>query len=478
MGFETVIGLEIHVELATKSKIFCSCPTTFGAKPNENTCPVCTGLPGTLPVLNETVVDYAIKAGKALDCKIGLINKMDRKNYFYPDLPKAFQVTQFDLPICLGGKVDIELDGKKKTINLTRIHMEEDAGKLIHVDGEEVTLVDYNRTGVPLIEIVSEPEMRSPAEAIAFLKNLKAILEYSEVSDCRMEQGSLRCDANISIRKAGTDDLNTRVEIKNLNSFKEVHKALLKEEKRQKELYRFGEEHKIRQETRKWDAAKGRTVPMRSKEDAHDYRYFPEPDLPPVYIAQEQVDEIESSLPELPKEKKERFATEYGLGEKAIDVIIAEKHIAEYFEEVVSYKVDPKTASNWILTELLRVLKDSSDEREIPVSAKRLAELTELVKSNTISRTAAKDVFAKLVGTDRCPAEIVEELGLSQVSDTSELLKIISETIEAHPQAIEDYKAGADKAVGFLVGQIMRQTKGAANPQAVKEIMTAELEKL
>lgn len=474
MLFETVIGLEIHVELKTKSKIFCSCSTEFGASPNENTCPICTGLPGTLPVLNEEVVHLAARAGTALNCEINRMNKFDRKNYFYPDLPKAYQISQFDLPICEHGYVDITVDGKEKRIGITRIHMEEDAGKLVHLEDQTVTLVDYNRTGVPLIEIVTEPDMRSPEEAVEFLKTLKSILEYVEVSDCRMEQGSLRCDANISIREAGQEQLNTKVEIKNMNSFKEILKALQKEEKRQQELYRFGEADKIKQETRKWDSAKGKTVPMRSKEDAHDYRYFPEPDLPPVFIQEKEIQKMRKQLPELPAQKRERFLKKYGLNETDTDILIGNKALANYFEEVVGFGVSAKEASNWILVELLRVLKDEEEEI-IPVKSEYLANLIKVIGEGKISRTAGKEVFEELIATDKSPETIIKEKGLTQISDSSELEKMVSEILDQNPQAIEDYKNGKNQAVGFLVGQVMKASKGKANPQTTKDIIEKKL---
>lgn len=474
MAFETIIGLEIHVELNTKSKIFCSCSTKFGGKPNENTCPICTGLPGTLPVLNEEVVNLAIRAGNALNCDINMINKFDRKNYFYPDLPKAYQISQFDLPICENGFVDIEIDEKSKKINLTRIHLEEDAGKLVHLEDEPVTLVDYNRTGVPLIEIVSEPDLRSPEEAVEFLKSLKSILEYSEVSDCKMEQGSLRCDANISVREVGQEALNTKVEIKNMNSFKEILKALQKEQKRQVELYSYGEGHKIKQETRKWDSGKGRTVTMRSKEDAHDYRYFPEPDLTPVIVEDTVVEKIRKELPELPSQKRERFSKEYKLSSKEIDILVGKKMLANYFEKVVSLGVSPKEVSNWIIVEILRVLKEKGSE-EIPVKSQYLADLIKLIDEGKISRTAGKEVFEQLVITAKAPDVIVKEKGLSQISTAHELEKVIIDIISENPQAVDDFKNGKTKAVGFLIGQLMKATKGKANPSLAKEIIISKL---
>lgn len=474
MVFETIIGLEIHVELNTKSKMFCSCANEFGANPNENTCPICIGLPGTLPVLNEEVVNLAIRAGKALNCDINIINKFDRKNYFYPDLPKAYQISQFDLPICENGFVDIGIDGKSKKINLTRIHLEEDAGKLIHLEDEPVTLVDYNRAGVPLIEIVTEPDLRSPEEAVEFLKALKSILEYAEISDCKMEQGSLRCDANISVREVGQETLNTKVEIKNMNSFKEILKALQKEQKRQIELYSYGEGHKIKQETRKWDSSKGRTVIMRSKEDAHDYRYFPEPDLAFVIVQDEVIEKIRKELPELPTQKKERFLKEYKLTTEEIDILTGKRMLADYFEDVVSLDVSPKEVSNWIIVEILRVLKEKESE-EIPIKSQYLAELIRIIDEGKISRTAGKRVFKELVITEKSPGQIIEEKGLSQISSAHELEKIIIETISKNPQAVADFQNGKTKAIGFLMGQIMKFTKGKANPNMVKKILGKKL---
>jgi aspartyl-tRNA(Asn)/glutamyl-tRNA(Gln) amidotransferase subunit B len=471
-SYETVIGLEIHVELATKSKIFCSCSTEFGAEPNKNTCPVCIGLPGVMPVLNEEVVNLAIKAGTALACDINLINKMDRKNYFYPDLPKAYQISQFDLPICSNGYVEIEVDGKKSKRALTRIHIEEDAGKLIHLEDEEHTLIDYNRGGVPLVEIVSEPDMRSAEEAVSFLKNLRAILIYSGISDCRMEQGSMRCDVNISIREAGSEVLNTRVEIKNMNSIKEVFKAIKKEEKRQIELYSYGESHKVRQETRRWDASKGRTITMRSKEEAHDYRYFPEPDLPPVIIPEKQVSDIRDTLPELPKQKKERMISEYGLSEKDTEILIEEKKIADFYEKTVELSKEPKEVANWIITEVLRVLKI---EDEIPVTAIQLSDLIAEVKKGTVSRTAAKEVFEELCASSKSVGEIIEEKGLKQISSSDELADIVKNILEENPQAIADFREGKKQSFGFLMGQCMKATKGKGNPGTIKGILEEEL---
>lgn len=476
MAWETIIGIEVHAELHTQSKIFCNCPTTFGAAPNAHTCPICLGLPGTLPVLNKEVVDLAIKAGLALNCSINLVNKMDRKNYFYPDLPKAYQISQYDLPICKEGSVEIEVEGVKKTIRINRIHIEEDAGKLVHLEEEAVSLVDYNRVGVPLIEIVSEADMRSPQEAVAYVKALKAVLEYAGVSDCRMEQGSLRCDANISIRKMGQTELNSKVEIKNMNSFKELLRAMEKEEKRQRELYSFGEGHKVVQETRRWDSGKGRTIPMRSKEDAHDYRYFPEPDLTPILLQQAQVDAIKADLPELPAAKEVRFVKQYQLTEKEVAILVGNKALSQFYEGVVKGGANPKIAANWVLGDLLRLLKEQEQEDVIPLKEADLVALLKLIDEGKISGKIGKEVFEEMFMTGKDPMSIVEEKGLSQISGTDVLEKIIDEVMEANPQSLEDYFSGKTQALGYLMGQVMKATKGQANPQMAKELLQEKLE--
>ncbi len=476
MGFETIIGMEIHVELETKSKIFCSCPTTFGAAPNAHTCPVCLGLPGTLPVLNEEVVNLAIKAGLALNCGINYYNKMDRKNYFYPDLPKAYQISQYDLPICSGGIVEIEVEGVKKEIRINRIHIEEDAGKLVHMEDEPHSLIDYNRVGVPLIEIVSEADLRSPLEAVEYVKVLKSILEYAGISDCRMEQGSLRCDANISIRKVGQETLNNKVEIKNMNSFKELIKAMEKEEKRQRELYTFGEGHKVIQETRRWDSGKGRTVSMRTKEDAHDYRYFPEPDLTPIVISSGLVQSIKEQLPELPPAKKIRFTEEYHLTDKEVDILVGDKSLGEFYEGTVKLGAEPKMAANWILGDLLRLLKEKELGFDaIPVKEEALVKLLKLIESGKISGKIAKEVFEEMFITGNEPEAIVKEKGLGQISGEDVIEKIIIDILQANPQSVEDFKNGKLQAVGYLMGQVMKATKGQANPQMAKEMLEAKL---
>ncbi len=479
MNFETVIGLEIHAELKSKTKIFCSCSTKFGAEPNANTCPICTGVPGTLPVLNEEVVNLAIKAGTALGCRINKYNKMDRKNYFYPDLPKAYQTSQFDKPICSGGTVELEYEGRIVRVRLNRIHIEEDAGKLIHVEGEPISLIDYNRVGVPLAEIVTEPDLRSVGEAVAFMKKLKAILEYGEISDCRMEQGSLRCDANISLRPVGQEEYGTKVEIKNINSFRELQKALEKEEKRQTELYSYNEGHKVVQETRRWDAAKGKTISMRSKEEANDYRYVVEPDLPPIILYDDQIEKIRKSLPEMPDKKRERFSKEYELTEKEVDILISDKGLATFFEKVVKLKITPKITSNWILGEILRLLKDRKIESEdMKLEAENFAKLLRVVEEGKLSNNVAREVLEDIFDENRDPMKVIEEKGLMQISSSNELEKIVEDVISKNPQSVEDYKAGKIQSAGFLMGQVMKLSNGKANPKLAKELVEEKLSKL
>ncbi|NLK86810.1 MAG: Asp-tRNA(Asn)/Glu-tRNA(Gln) amidotransferase subunit GatB [Clostridiaceae bacterium] len=476
MNFETVIGLEIHAELYTKSKIFCGCSTKFASKPNENTCPVCIGLPGTLPVLNEEVVRLAVKAGTALNCRINNVNKLDRKNYFYPDLPKAYQISQYDLPMCSGGHVEFECEERHVRVRINRIHIEEDAGKLIHLEEEPFSLIDYNRTGIPLIEIVSEPDIRSPLEAVTYLRILKSILEYGEISDCRMEQGSLRCDANISVRPVGQKEYGTKVELKNINSFRELQKALEKEEKRQIELYRFGEGHKIVQETRRWDSGKGRTVPMRSKGEAHDYRYFPEPDLMPVIIKESTVDEIRGSLPEMPYEKAARFVEEYRLGEGEAEILVGDKKLSEFFESTIREGASPKAAANWVLGELLRIMNEADlSSADITMKPAYLHRLISLVESGTISNTAAKEVFKEMFESGGTPEDIVEKKGLSQISSKKDLEILVKKVLEDNPKSVEDYRNGKTQAAGYLVGQVMKASQGKANPQMVRDLLMREL---
>ncbi|MDI3310308.1 MAG: Asp-tRNA(Asn)/Glu-tRNA(Gln) amidotransferase subunit GatB [Thermoanaerobacterium sp.] len=476
MNYEAVIGLEVHAELLTKTKIFCNCTTEFGGEPNTHVCPVCLGLPGTLPVLNKKVVEYAVKAGLALNCEISKFSKMDRKNYFYPDLPKAYQISQYDLPLCKNGYVEIETsDGTKKKIGLTRIHIEEDAGKLMHenVDG---SLVDYNRTGVPLIEIVSEPDMRTPEEAYLYLTKLKSVLEYSEVSDCKMQEGSLRVDTNVSVRPVGSKEFGTKIELKNLNSFKAVQKALEYEIKRQIKLLENGET--IVQETRRWNEQKGITESMRSKEEAHDYRYFPDPDLVPIIVSDEWKEEIKKSLPEMPEHKKERFVTQYGIPEYDASVITSSKPLADFFEKCVLEYSSAKTVSNWIMGEMMRLLKETGKEvDEVVIKPHQMASLLNLIDNATITGSIAKTVFEEMFMTGKNPEEIVEEKGLKQLSNEDELRKIALKVIEDNPKSVEDYKNGKDKAIGFLVGQIMKATKGKANPQLANKILLEELSK-
>lgn len=479
MNLETVIGLEIHAELKSKTKIFCSCSTKFGAKPNENTCPICTGIPGTLPVLNEEVVNLAIKAGSALGCKINKFNKMDRKNYFYPDLPKNYQTSQFDKPICGEGLVEYDCEGKHVKVRINRIHIEEDAGKLVHVEDEPISLIDYNRVGVPLAEIVTEPDMRSVGEAVEFLRRLKSILEYAGVSDCRMEQGSLRCDANISLRPVGSEEYGTKVELKNINSFRELEKALKKEEKRQRELINFNEGYKIVQETRRWDAAKGKTISMRSKEQAHDYRYVVEPDLPPVILYDDQIEGIRKSLPEMPDEKKERFLNEYKLTEKEVDILISDIGLSRFFEAVVKEGVAPKMGANWILGDILRILNEKKIESEdMTLGAENFAKLLKVVEEGKISNNIGREVLEDIFDENKDPMAVIEEKGLMQISSTDELEKMVDEVIAANPQSVEDYKAGKKQAAGFLMGQVMKKSQGKANPKVCKGLIDEKLSKL
>lgn len=479
MGYETIIGLEIHAELKTKTKIFCNCSTEFGKKPNENTCPICLGIPGTLPVLNEDVIKLAIKAGTSLGCKINNYSKMDRKNYFYPDVTKNFQTSQYDIPLCGEGLVEFDFEEREVKVRINRIHIEEDAGKLIHLDDEPYSLIDYNRCGVPLIEIVTEPDLRSPSEAAEFMRQLKAILEYAEVSDCRMEQGSIRCDANISIRPIGQKEFGTKVEIKNINSFREVQKALESEEKRQIELYKLGEEYKIKQETRRWDASKNKTLSMRSKEEAHDYRYFPEPDLTPIIVEESLIEEIKSTLPEMPMQKLRRFVKDYKIPQKDASIIISSKKLAQFYEDVVAFGVNPKTVDNYILGDMLRILNIKGLEPEsITMDAENLASLIKIVDEGKISRTAGKEVFKEMFETNKDPNTIIEEKGLLQISSSDEIEKLIDEVLSNNPQSIQDFKSGKERAAGFLMGQVMKASKGKVNPQVAKKMLDDKLKAL
>lgn len=476
MKFETVIGLEVHAELATDSKIYCGCANEFGGDTNTHCCPICTGMPGVLPVLNKKVVDYGIKAGLATNCQITRVGKQDRKNYFYPDLPKAYQTSQYDLPLCVGGHIDIEVDGKKKSIGITRIHIEEDAGKLLHEAVEGNTLVDYNRCGVPLIEIVTEPDMRSAEEARAFLENLKSILEYTKVSDCKMQEGSLRCDVNVSVRPVGQKEFGTRTEMKNVNSFSAAFRAIEYESKRQITEITCGNE--ITQETRRWDDAKGMSYAMRSKEEAQDYRYFPEPDLVPIVVDDEWINEIKASIPELPQQRKERYVEEYGLSSYDASQITLSIDLSDFLDECIKCGAKAKSASNWILSDISRLLNERELEpSQIPFPASYLAKLIDIIEKGTISNTAGKKVIEELFINPHDPEEIVKEKGLVQINDEDALKKIVVDVIDQNPQSVADYKGGKNKAIGFLVGQTMRATKGQGNPQILNKLIKDELDK-
>ncbi len=476
MKYETVIGLEVHAELSTKTKIFCSCKNEFGGEPNTRCCPVCTGMPGTLPVLNKAVVDYAIKAGLATNCSITKYGKQDRKNYFYPDLPKAYQISQFDLPLCQNGYIDIEVDGETRRIGITRIHIEEDAGKLIHDDYGNESMADYNRCGVPLIEIVSEPDMRSPEEARIYLETLKSILEYTEVSDCKMQEGSLRCDVNLSLRPVGQKEFGTRCEMKNVNSFRAAVRAMEYEQKRQAEILDAG--GVVEQETRRWDDVKGISTPMRSKEDAQDYRYFPEPDLVPIVVSDEWVEEIRQTIPELPEQRKARYIGEYGLPEYDAFILTSSKKMADFFDGAVSCGATPKAVSNWLMGDISKILNDKELEpADIPFTPEQLAKMISLIEKGTISNSAAKKVLDAMFAEPADPETLVEKLGLAQVSDEGAILAMINDVLSQNPQSIADYKAGKDKAMGFLVGQVMRVSKGKANPQMINKLLKDALDK-
>lgn len=478
MNYESVIGLEIHTQLKTNSKLFCSCTTKFGNEPNTNTCPVCSGQPGVLPVLNKKAVEFAIKTGLALNCKINSYSKFDRKNYFYPDLPKNFQTSQFDKPVCYDGFIDIEVDGKLKKIGITRIHLEEDAGKLVHssdnFSGAESSLADYNRCGVPLLEIVSEPDITTEEEAYAYMHAIKNILSYIEVSDCNMEEGSLRCDANISIRPSGEKKLGTKVEIKNMNSFKNVKDGLAYEIKRQ--IKAVSNNEKIIQQTRLWDPKNNITVAMRSKEDSHDYRYFPEPDLMPIEISDELIKKIKTTIVELPLEKKNRFIKEYDLPYYDADVLTSDRHLADYFEKVANECSNYKSISNWLMTEMLGKLNENKKKiNDSPISPLHFASLINLIDTGKISGKIAKDVFVIMFDTGKKPEVIVEEKGLVQVSDENLIEKTIKEVISENPDAVENYKNGKKQAIGFLMGQIMKKTRGKANPKLANKILLKNL---
>lgn len=478
MKYEAVIGLEVHTELRTATKIFCSCKTSFGAEPNTNVCPVCLGLPGVLPVLNKKVLEFAVRTGLALNCEISRYSKFDRKNYYYPDLPKNFQTSQYDLPICEHGHLDIEVDGKKSTVRITRAHMEEDAGKLVHhgtsITDSDYSLVDYNRTGTPLLEIVSEPDIRSAKEAVAYMEKLRAILQYCGVSDCKMEEGSLRCDANVSVRPVGQKELGTKTEIKNINSFRGVERAIEYEATRQAQLLEDG--GTVVQETRTWDEKEGVTKSMRKKEEANDYRYFPEPDLVPFTVSDEYIEEIRKTLPELPDARKARYMESYGLAAYDADYLTNDKDRADYFEAMVAAGAEPKEAANWLMGDFAKLLsRDNLEMKAAPVQAAAMADLLKLIAKGTISGKIAKQVFAEMWTSGKDPETIVKEKGLVQISDTGALEELAAKVIAANPQSVADFKAGKKKAVGFLMGQIMKETKGKANPQVVNGILTKML---
>ncbi len=470
MQFESVIGLEIHAQLATQSKIFCSCSTQFGNPPNESTCPVCLGLPGALPVLNRRVVEFAIRLGLATNCTIRLDSQFARKNYFYPDLPKAYQISQFDRPICENGWLHIELEGQTKRIRITRIHMEEDAGKLVHEEYGDSSFVDLNRAGVPLLEIVSEPDLRTPEEAKAYMEKMHSIVTYLGICEGDMEKGHFRCDANVSLRPIGQEKFGTRTETKNLNSFRFVQQAITYEIARQTEDILDGK--RIVQETRLWDSVKKNTYSMRSKEEAHDYRYFPDPDLPVVRISSGFVEQIRDQLPELPDVKKRRFMELFGLSTYDAEVLVADKKVAEYFEEVVAANADPKLVCNWISGELMRLMNENKvDIRNVGIPANSLASLIKFLQEGSISGKIAKTVFEEMVQSGEDPAMIIEIRGLKQVSDEGALRRLLEILLANNPKQVEQYRTGKTQIKGFFVGQVMKETKGQANPQIVNQLL-------
>ena len=474
-NYELVVRLEVHAELNTASKIYCSCRNAFGMEVNTQCCPICMGMPGTLPTLNEKVVEYAAKMGYALNCTINPVSKQDRKNYFYPDLPKAYQISQFDIPLCEHGYVDIWVDGEERRIGVTRIHIEEDAGKLIHDDSFTGTLVDFNRCGVPLIEIVSEPDLRSSAEAKAYLDTIKSILEYLNISDCKMQEGSIRCDINVSVHKPG-EPFGTRVEMKNVNTFSGAVRAIEYEATRQVEVLEAG--GTISQETRRWDDLKGENVLLRSKEDAQDYRYFPEPDLLTIVLDEEKLQELKSSIPELPNKKKVRYIKELGLPEADAVLLAETKEKSDFFEAILAAApVKAKSAANWVLGDVSRLMNEQNKSiDQLGLDPKQLAEIIALIEGNKISSSAGKQVFDEMLKTGKAPAEIVKEKGLEQVSDSSALQAIVDEVVANNQKSIADYKNGKTNALGFLVGQCMKASKGKGNPALMKEMLAKYLE--
>jgi aspartyl-tRNA(Asn)/glutamyl-tRNA(Gln) amidotransferase subunit B len=473
-GFEAVIGLEVHAQLLTRSKVFCGCSADFGGEPNTRVCPICLGFPGVLPVLNRKALEFTIRTALALNCKIARFSKFDRKNYFYPDLPKNYQISQYDMPISYDGYLDIEVDGETRRIGIIRVHLEEETGKNIHLADEEKSLVDFNRTGVPLIEIVSKPDIRSPEEAKEYLMRLRDILMYIDVCNGNMEEGSFRCDANVSVRPVGSPELGTKTEVKNMNSFKNVQRALEYEIRRQVELIKAGK--KVVQETRLWDVEAGVTRPMRTKEYAHDYRYFPEPDLVLMEIDPEWVEEIRRSLPELPAQRLERFIRDYNIPEYDARILTSRKALADYFERCVQCFPKPKVVSNWIMVDILGALSARGMEiEEFPIPPERLADLLKLVEDGTINQRTAKDVFSEMLDTGKGPEEIVRSKGLTQISDEGTIAEIVEKVLAENMDAVESYRKGKEKAFGFLVGQVMRETRGKANPQIVNRILKEKI---
>lgn len=474
-SYEIVMGLEVHSELSTKTKIFCSCSTEFGGEPNAHTCPICMAMPGTLPVLNEKVVEYAVKAGLATNCEISRNSKNDRKNYFYPDLPKSYQISQFDKPLCEHGYIEIEDDdGNPKKIGITRIHIEEDAGKLNHDEFGGGSLVDLNRAGVPLIEIVSEPDLRSAGEVDRYLKKLKSILEYIEVSDCKMQEGSFRADVNVSVRKKGQAEFGTRTEMKNMNSFRAITRAIEYESERQIDVLEDG--GKIDQETLRWDDVSGKTFSMRDKEDAQDYRYFPEPDLVAIRLSEEYIENIKNNLPEMPESRRARYINEFNLSEKDANLLTNSKHLSNMFESAEKICGNAKAVANWLLSDISRILNEKEMEpSDIPFTAEHLAKLVELIDKGTISSAIGKKVVTELFENPEDPQKIIETKGWIQISDEGAIKEVVLKVLENNPQSVSDFKAGKDKALGFLVGQAMKETKGKANPQMLNKMFLEEL---